>query len=532
MNIQDMNKRNTTHRLSKERRAASALLLFPLLLTACAGGAKPEGGAAGAAPAAAGPVEFSVMTITPSTPPAADDGPIKLAIEKAVNAKLNVQWVSNNIYAEKLNITLASGNLPDYIMINNPFSSTFRTMVQQGAFWDLTPFIAEYPNISKGISKTAWETTKMADGRTYGIPRPRPEDSESFFIIRKDWLDKLGLQVPATTEELQAVMKAFVENDPDGNGKKDTTALAAYINPSDLGWGGNIGPVLGAIESSFTGAHGHWKWDEASKGLVYTALLPETRKSLEYLTEAYKQKWMPEDLLSLKLTQTRDLFKGNKAGIIVDKTGTLKLHADELKKVAPDFKYKDFYPLTTLNGYVPKGSGFNGMFAIPKSVPEAKVKAILKVIDTWMTPEVSAIQKYGLEGVHHKVENGKKITDPEKLKKDNASDFNHIVNIVDAVWESSPSPEEAEATELFRKVEGDRAKVSVPDLSAGLYSPAAQKLLPELDKKIQDLKSKIILGREPITAWDAFVTELKANPDFVQTTKEMTEAYKKRTGTP
>ena len=44
-------------------------------------------------------------------------------------------------------------------------------------------------------------------------------------LIRTDWLKKLNLSMPTTTEELMAVAKAFAEQDPDGNGKKDTYGM-------------------------------------------------------------------------------------------------------------------------------------------------------------------------------------------------------------------------------------------------------------------------------------------------------------------
>lgn len=40
-------------------------------------------------------------------------------------------------------------------------------------------------------------------------------------MINKTWLDKLGLKVPETIDELYNVLKAFKEQDPNGNGKQD-----------------------------------------------------------------------------------------------------------------------------------------------------------------------------------------------------------------------------------------------------------------------------------------------------------------------
>ena len=44
-------------------------------------------------------------------------------------------------------------------------------------------------------------------------------------MIRKDWLAKLGLKEPQTVDDLYTIAKAFTEQDPDGNGKKDTYGL-------------------------------------------------------------------------------------------------------------------------------------------------------------------------------------------------------------------------------------------------------------------------------------------------------------------
>ena len=68
------------------------------------------------------------------------------------------------------------------------------------------------------------------DGHQYGLPEPPPLPKREGLVIRKDWLDKLGLEVPTTPEELLAVAKAFTEQDPDGNGKNDTYGLGGFIN--------------------------------------------------------------------------------------------------------------------------------------------------------------------------------------------------------------------------------------------------------------------------------------------------------------
>jgi putative aldouronate transport system substrate-binding protein len=509
------------------KQALCAAIALSTLLSAC-GGAGSGTGQSGQQEGdnkQEAPLEVSVMVHFLNQQPAADDNAVKQLIEKATNTKLKIQWVSSNNYNDKLNVMLASGDLPDLTFISDPFAPVFRNMTSQGAFWELGPYIKDYPNLVSGISKTAWDLTKMADGKNYVVPRPRPAEADSFFVLRKDWLDKVGMKVPTTTDELYQVMKAFVDKDPDGNGKNDTVGLAANTDPNN-----SSSPIgtLGNVENVFTGVNGKWKWVDGK--MIHTSQLPEMRKAIEYLTTAYRDKMLPADFASLKGTQVRDLFDASKAGVSIEKAGTMRDHYDKIIKIDPNFKETDFYPVTNINGFNPKGPGFAGSLAISKKVPEAKMKRILKMIDTWMKPEVFDYQQFGIEGVHHTVKDGQRVVNTEKYNADSVSDFNQIVYVADPYASSTKHYFSKDANELYKKIQDERAKTSVADISTGLFSPTAQKALPEIEKKLADLKTKIILGREPIAAWDDMVGKLKNDPDLTKMSQELTDAYKKRSG--
>ncbi|MCS7464634.1 extracellular solute-binding protein [Paenibacillus doosanensis] len=511
-------------RKKKVALSLSTIMLLSGLLSACGGGSESK--SAGNQSGKANDVlNVSIMTIllTPTPPP--DDNPIKQAIEKATNSKMNIQWVSGNSYPDKLNVTLASGDIPDLIYINDPFSPVFRTMVQQGGFWDITDLVKDYPNLSSKISKTAWDLTKMEDGKNYSIPRPRPSEADSFFIIRKDWLDALGMKPPTTTDELYTVLKAFAEKDPDKNGKNDTIPFTANIDPSN-----SAAPMgsLGHIENSFTGVNGNWKYVDGK--MVFAAFLPEEKQAIEFMSKLVKEKLIPEDFASMKGTQVSDLFKAGKAGMIAEKAGTMQNYYPDINKITPTFKDTDFYPLTSINNYNPKGPGFAGTLAIPKTVPEAKMKQILKMVDTWMNDDVFDIQTYGFEGVDHVVKDGVKVVDSKALSEHHGPEFNQIVYVADPYASSTKNFFSKEANELYAKIQDERTKNSVADISTGLYSPTAQQFLPEFIKNMTDLKTKILLGAAPITAWDDYVNKMKNDPNVVKMTQEMTDAYNKRIG--
>lgn len=500
---------------------AAIFLAMALVITACGGNTDSDSNSnSGSQESGDKPTEVTIMShfLTP-TPPAKGN-PVEKKIEELTNTKLNIQWVSGNNYTDKLNVTLASGQMPDLLFINDPFSPTFRKAVEQGAFWDIGEFIDDYPNLKATISETAWELTKI-NGKNYTIPRPRPAEADTFFIIRKDWLDQLGLDVPTTSDELYAVMEAFTKQDPDQNGKDDTIGFAGYVNPSDMG-------NMGAFEGIFTGAHSLALWKDVDGELVFTATLPEMREALEYLNNAYNDGLIPADFASLKVSQVKDMFKAGKAGIVEEKAGSMQQYYDALVKINPELEFTDLYPLTNVNGVNPKGPGFAGANAIPKSVPEEKVRKILEMYDTWVTDEVFSLHRQGIEGVHHTVENGEIVLNTEKLQADAIESYNQIVYVADPYASSVKPNFPEEAQKLYAEIQDERAKTSVADVSIGLHSETAETYLPELKKDLQDMKTKVILGAASLEDWDKFVEDLKNNANFIKMTEEMNEAYQNR----
>jgi putative aldouronate transport system substrate-binding protein len=84
--------------------------------------------------------------------------------------------------------------------------------------------------------------------------------------------------------------------------------------------------------------------------------------------------------------------------------------------------------------------------------------------------------------------------------------------------------------ERNKQVIDERSKYSIANPSLNLVSETGVKYTPEFDKKSQDLKTKIIMGTEPIAAWDQFVANLKTDANFQKYITEMNDAYKKGKG--
>lgn len=498
------------------------ILVGTTALTACSSnGTKPDSSTKRQEEKTDKPLEISIMTTFRGAEPPGKGNPIGLELEKELNAKLNITWLSANNYKDKMNVTLASGDMPELMLVETPQLSNIITSARQGAFWDLTELVKNYPNLM-AFPKESWENIKI-DGKIFGIPHARPAiGGYGIPMIRKDWLDKLNLKVPETMDDMYNVMKAFTEQDPDGNGKKDTVGFAGYTDPDGLG-------RFAWVRDVFNHAN-NWKVD--GDNIIHPDLLPGTRQALVWLNKAYKEGLISPDFAVMKLSQMKDVLKAGKAGIFSESMQQDWIMLNDLRKIEPK---ADYLPLSYVQGpggkFTGRDSGHFGMYVIPKKVPEAKMKQILSLMDKGSTEEISDIANYGIKGVHYNVTDGMKIS-TEQAFKDNVSQevFGQIFLFNDKYMRGYATGIPKDYYERNKKVIDEREKYSVSDPTLNLVSETGVKYTPEYNKKSQDLKTKIIMGSEPIEAWDQFVDKLKTDQNFQKYIKEMNDAYKKSLG--
>ncbi len=98
------------------------------------------------------------------------DGEMQQAVEKLIGKKLKITWVPNAEYGDKTNVTLASDNIPD-VMVVNEKSPAFVKAAEAGAFWDLTGKLDKYPNLKPANEQTAQELLDQRQGLRH-LPGP------------------------------------------------------------------------------------------------------------------------------------------------------------------------------------------------------------------------------------------------------------------------------------------------------------------------------------------------------------------------
>ncbi|HEV7949092.1 MAG TPA: sugar ABC transporter substrate-binding protein [Glaciihabitans sp.] len=162
-------------------------------------------------------------------------------------------------------------DLPD-VLIND--ASSLGNYVAQGF---VLPIDRESIEGEGDISDETWEQNVGLDGETYGIPWSR---QANVTIIRKDWRENLGLEIPTNWEELASLGEAFATQDPDGNGQADTYGMV----------------VPGSAKSGYIARWGNsYLWQagaeilEADGDGYYTSAIdsPEAEEGMTYIRDLF-----------------------------------------------------------------------------------------------------------------------------------------------------------------------------------------------------------------------------------------------------
>jgi len=194
---------------------------------------------------------------------------------------LKNEWiVSSNTYPDKVNLSVASGGIPDLFFV--PTEEQVKQLVDAGLVQDLTPYFQNDLSAQASTYFTQKEQTASAtfNGKIMAIPFTNtPYNSLNFIYVRKDWLKKLGLPEPRTMNDVYKISAAFAKDNP--GGAKTTYGLAVTKNLNDSALG---------LQGVFNGYHAYPEiWVKNAQGkLVYGSVQTQMEPALAGLQKMYK----------------------------------------------------------------------------------------------------------------------------------------------------------------------------------------------------------------------------------------------------
>ncbi|MGX9416071.1 extracellular solute-binding protein [Vibrio sp. RC27] len=343
-----------------------------------------------------------------------NDWPVEKEAARLTGVSLNnVASMATTKSEEAFNLLIASGDLPD-IVGGSAIRDNVNRYGPEGAFIPMNDLIDKHaPNIKAFFEKNPDIRSSIlaADGNIYYIPYlPDGKYGRSYFI-RYDWLNKLGLEVPNTIDELHDVLVAFRDQDPNGNGKKDEVPLfmrnwEELIRMVTL-WGGRMSGS--DMFHDFYVDNGALKHGYVGEGY---------RDGIRELAKWYKEGLIDAEVFTRGSRSREYLLSNNLGGMTHDWFASTAGYNDSLADKVPGFSFKGMLPPIGTTG---------------KRIEEhqrAKVKVegwamsftnehpveTMKYLDFYFTEEGRRLANFGIEGVNYDMVDGKAIFKKEMLE--------------------------------------------------------------------------------------------------------------------
>ena len=343
---------------------------------------------------------------------------------------IELEWVVMPRWEEvtTLNVWMAGKDAPDIVYTYDV--NVVQNYISQGGLTDLTEYIAEYgKNLSAFVGDETMEYGKF-DGRQMVIPSPRPVSGIVGSSIRGDWLDKLGLSNPATTEEWYNTMIAFRDQDPGDLGEQ---TIPCGMGMQEISFG-YFNMLYSFVDPSLT---------EKDLTLTYPFLYPGYKDGVRFLNQCYNEKLIsPEFALDNDCSKmysditngyvgffTQNLLTGYRPGS----------YFDNMAENVPGAYYIACDPFTNSEGKHPKLSNQPyGKFIMVPAFSKSAKEAVMYI--DWLSSDNNLMRlSLGDEGVHYTLTDG--IYDyntlydgADKLSANNNYEYRFIV---EDVWYGS-----------------------------------------------------------------------------------------------
>ncbi len=309
------------------------------------------------------------------------------------NAPVDVEFIAIPRWesGEKYNALFASGTAPDLIeefgvdnmntFYSNGLLMPLNDLIEEHSV-EYKALLEEYPALESFLTKE--------DGQMYTFGVVNKASSNHYLIVRKDWMENLGLEDPVTTEDFVELCMAFTFDDPDGNGQDDTQALsfAGVMNSLIHAMYGGMGTwqddwYLEDPTDETSDVVYHWDWAEDAVAMM-EELYEAGCVSPDYATDS-NGSMAQQDFINGKT----GIFglNGGKGAILSLLTNVTANNPDADLKAIP-------LPISENGAFQPAGGGFlqsNAAINADCENPEA----VMAYIDWLNKPETIMMLKYG-----------------------------------------------------------------------------------------------------------------------------------------
>lgn len=306
--------------MNKKTKALSfGALVLCLAMTACSKDAKESQNQSDNATSEQGSKVIEVSTVSPSDPYLKFDpgesfqkNAVYDAYEKDIGVKISNKWIADTSqFKEKVKITIASDDLPDFLLVN---ATQLKELTEADMILDLTEVYNKHASeeTKKFLTMDGGTQMKTAmfNSKLMGIPSSYNPYNYQFLYVRTDWLKKLNLPEPKTMADFMKIAEAFKTQDPGGTGK--SYGLAVSKNPfnSDTGVTG-----LRAFLNGYHAYENIWI-DDGRGGLMNSDIQPQVKQALAALQDMFKKGLIDPEFSVKDVEKEAELVYNNSIGMV------------------------------------------------------------------------------------------------------------------------------------------------------------------------------------------------------------------------
>ncbi len=442
------------------------------------------------------------------------DTPFGKELEKRTGVKLKFIHPALGQTQEAFNLLLASGELPDIIEYNwLAVPGGPNSIIKNGLIVTLNPLINQYAPNLKSFLKSHPSFDRMIktdEGNYFVFPFIRGDQSlliSAGPMVRKDWLDELGLKVPETIDDWYVMLKAFKEK------KGVPMPLTVENNPTQ-----RLNYMFGGGFNSFNGFY-------VAKNKIHYGGIEPNRK----LYLAAMNKWFTEGLIdpNFMVAARKNVdanILSNKAGATYGSAGSgIGRYLDAMKGKDAKFNLVAApFPAPAKGAkchFAYAGQYFGGITG--NAAISAKCKhpdLAARVLDYGYSPEGSLLYNFGIEGQTYTLVNGNpKMTELVRKNPEGLSNTQVLAKYARSTY-SGPFvqdkryieqyyeyPQQNDAVEQWQK--NDYLQYMLPPLTPTPdESTQLAKIMNEINTYQDEMTVKFIMGTEPLKNFDQYVS--------------------------
>ena len=407
--------------------------------------------------------------------------------DENLNVKFELVEMPQGNYAEKLNLLLLSGDIPDIIY----FQGGDQQIADQDLLEDLTPHIEKSKYLKDSLEP--WNEKRLENYPYLLWVKPLSQKTP---VIRGDWFEKMksskALVADPTIDNYYNFFKELKTNPPGGAGKP----AYAFTAAGDLEELNAIFNMSFGITSSWLNSGGQFEYYKVSN---------QEKEKLAFYQKLYKEGLLDPGYITKEWDTKEKAFYDGEAGVIVGTAGKV-IDIYNGKMMQTNGENAGVKVLPPAKG---EGQGFGAADVTKEargvaiSSQSEKKELAFKILDYLASPKGQMIDRLGFEGEHYKVTDG-------KIDLTNT----YYEQWFARFWEPSEFKPEMP---LKKPLLGKTAEESL-NMVNEFYKEDNLFILPEeyianwdaMENLYKEYATDIITGKRPLEDFDVFVKEWNA----------------------